>query len=376
MTKRVAKLVFLVVAILAGVVLWQKTQLELLALSRIDPVPQAQALVDAGHYAEAADYMAFFMDYSYVSADPAAQRLAEEIAAVRGSTEYRAQKIGEGLLAGTSDESLGQIAGVVTDFFVIGDIRDLTWQALNWSRGEDVDEVVAALSAIGLAATGAQVLSAGTASPIKGGVALLKLAKKMGKLPAWLGRYVVNAAQSVKRTRDLKGVSGVFVDVSKLARHAGIKNGLHLLEQTKNAGSLKRMAAFSKVFGNNSAMVHRLGGAAALQASKRADTLGPKTIQRASTYGPDGVRALNKAGKARFIKYTSRAGKVAYKGDLTQVLTRFLAGLPNWALVLVMALGTLLALPRSVRRLLGRRRRPARQSIKEAEVAADATPAS
>ena len=376
MTKRVAKLVFLVVAILAGVVLWQKTQLELLALSRIDPVPHTEALVDDGQYAEAAEYLAFFMNYDYVRSDPAAQRLREEIAQVRGSTEYRAQKIGEGLLEGRSDESLGQIAGVVTDFFVIGDIRDLTWQALNWSRGEDVDEVVAALSAIGLAATGAQVLSAGTASPVKGGVALLKLAKKMGKLPAWLGRYVVNAAQSVKRTRDLKGVSGVFVDVSKLARHAGMKNGLHLLDQTKNASSLKRMAAFSAVFGNNSAMVHRLGGAAALQASKRADTLGPKTIQRASTYGPDGVRALNKAGKARFIKYTSRAGKVAYKGDLTQVLTRLLAGLPNWALVLMMALGALLALPRSVRRLLVRRRRPARQSIKEAEVAADATPAS
>lgn len=45
---------------------------------------------------------------------------------MRNSFSYQASKLGEGLLADTWDEGIGKTAGVITDFFIVGDIRDLT----------------------------------------------------------------------------------------------------------------------------------------------------------------------------------------------------------------------------------------------------------
>ena len=41
-----------------------------MALVRIDPVPETRTLVAEERYADAADYLGFFMDYDYVQQDP------------------------------------------------------------------------------------------------------------------------------------------------------------------------------------------------------------------------------------------------------------------------------------------------------------------
>lgn len=217
MLKLPIKLGLVVMAAVSASVVWQRGQLEVLALSRIDPVPEARHLVAEERYAEAADYLGFFMEYEYVKQDPSAQTLMDEIDAKRSSVAYQAAKIAkiaEGLVDGTSNETIGQVAGVTSDLFVIGDIRDLTWQAIHWSEGEEVDEVAAALAAIGIAASAAQLATAaataataGTAAPAvgvataaKGSATVLKAAKKLGKLPSWLGKAIVSGADLVKRT--------------------------------------------------------------------------------------------------------------------------------------------------------------------------------
>jgi hypothetical protein len=58
------------------------------------------------------------------------------------------------------------IVGVPTDFFVVGDIRDLATRGIHWSRDEEVDETIAVLSAIGLVAAVAQLASGGGATPV------------------------------------------------------------------------------------------------------------------------------------------------------------------------------------------------------------------
>lgn len=93
MFKLPVKLGFLLLAVLAAGVLWQKAELTVLALSRLDPVPETRALIAEKRYAEAADYLGFFMDYDYVSQDPAAQSLHREIELVRGSAAYQAEKL-------------------------------------------------------------------------------------------------------------------------------------------------------------------------------------------------------------------------------------------------------------------------------------------
>lgn len=342
-------LLFFLVTLAAGI-LWQQEQLSALALVRIDPVPETQALVAQQRYAEAADYLGFFLAYDYVQQDPTAQQLWHDIAAIRTDPAYQADKIIEGLTQGTSDELIGQVAGVGTDFFVIGDVRDLIDQGRHWVQDEEVDEVITALAGIGLAASAAQaattvttVGTAGAAAPtvaaataVKGGVTLLKAARKARQLPPWLIPASLGAAESVKRTRNFDGVTDLFVDLYSLARQPG---GVALLGTTTDALALKRLARTADTFGPQTATLCRLGGEAFLTAAQRASQLGADTIKLAATYGQEGLRLLDRIGAVKFVKYSARGSKLLYKGDLLRLLAKWLAELPRWVLYLSVVLG-------------------------------------
>jgi len=109
------KLALLLSAAVSASVLWQQGQLAVLALSRIDPVPETRQMVAAGHYAEAAGYLDFFMEYDYVNQDAAAQALHAQIAQEHGRAADQAGKAKEGLVDGTSNETIGQIVGVASE---------------------------------------------------------------------------------------------------------------------------------------------------------------------------------------------------------------------------------------------------------------------
>jgi hypothetical protein len=365
MLKLPVKLTILVLAAIAAGVLSQQAQLSVLALSRIDPLPETRAMVAEERYAEAADYLDFFMAYDYVAQDPAARALHAEIASVRSSLSYRADKLSEGLITGTSDETVGQAASVITDLLVIGDIRDLANQATNLARGEEVDEVLTALASIGLVATAAQLASgaatvgtAGAAAPTvaasttaKGGVIILKTARKLGKLPPWLGKAVVKGAKTVKQTKKLDAVTDLFRDVYRVAKTRG---GLTLLSKTTDAASLRRMAQLADTFGDQSATLYRIGGNSFVRTARRAGDLGVDSIKAAATYGKGGLQVLDKVGALKFAKFTARGSKMAYKGDAIQLLAHLFLKVPDWLLYLLVALAAFVWVPW---RWLGRLRR-------------------
>lgn len=345
-----AKLLVTALGCVAGYVLFAEQELRLAALSRVDPLPQARALVEEERYAEAADYLRFFMQYDYVSENPDAVALFESINDKRESWLYQASKLVEGVLEGTSDETVGQAAGIATDFLVIGDIRDLTTQGINWSTGEKVDPVVTALSTLGLLATGAQIAGGGAtvatggaaaptvvgATAAKSGVVILKAARKLGKLPPWLGKTLVRAAQTVTSTKSFASLSDTFTDVSKLARTRG---GFHLLSESTDALSLRRMATFAEQFGEDTATLYRLGGEAVVKAAQRTGELGKDAIKLAATYGQDGLRMLDRYGATTFLKVSSRGAKIAYKGDIFRLAARLLLHMPRWTLFVLLGLG-------------------------------------
>ncbi|MBB1073851.1 hypothetical protein HUU62_05425 [Rhodoferax sp. 4810] len=339
---RIAKFVLLGLAIIAVGVIWQQTQLAMLALSQIDPVPKTRELLKDDHYADASSYLEFFMEYDYVKNNPEAQALWQEIEQVRGSWNYQAAKIGEGVLQGTSDETSGQVASVVSDFFVIGDLRDLANQGINAAQGEEVDEVLTALAAIGVVATAAQIASAGTATPAKVGVSVLKAARKLGQLPAWLGKALIDGAKTVKQTNKLDAVNDLFADVYVLAKTRG---GLKLLSSTADTNALRQMATFAKTFGQQSVVLYQVGGQAAIKLAHRAGELGADTIKLAATFGQGGLRVLDKVGAIKFVKIASRTAKMVHKGDLLQLIAKLLLILPIWMLYIVVLLGAAVWLP-------------------------------
>jgi hypothetical protein len=349
---RTLKLLLLLVGAVAAGGLWQQDRLAVLALSRLDPLPETKALIARQRYAEAADYLGFFMGYAYVARNPDAKHLYREIAQVRASPEYRVRKLGEGIFEGTSDEAIGQAAALITDFLVIGDIRDLTRQAINWSQDKQVDAVIAALSGIGLAASAAEIASAGGATPVKGGVSLLKAARRLGKLPDWLARALVKGVRLVRRTGKLDPVSGLLEDLYKLAR---VRRGPDLLAHTTGPKSLHRMALLTETFGDQTAVLYELGGAALVKAGSTAGNVGVEAVKLAATYGQAGLRTLGRVGAIKFAKYAARSSRVIYKGDAVRLLARLLAPLPECLLVGLVTLGVLPWIPwRRLGRAFGR----------------------
>ncbi len=251
---------------------------------------------------------------------------------------------------------VGQAAGVITDFFVIGDLRDLAQQGSHWYQDEEVDEVLTALATLGVAASTAQALSTvatvgtgGAAAPTlagstaaKGGVVLLKAARKAGKLPAWLVKAIRESAETLMKTRKFDGVRDLLTDVYSVAK---VRGGINLLDKTADVASLKRLAKVADTFGDHTATLYRVGGQVFLDTAQQANRLGVATIKAAATYGQEGLRLLDKIGAINFVKYTARGSKMLYKGDILDLLARMLAALPAWVLYLFVGFGAFVWVP-------------------------------
>lgn len=358
MLKLALRLTLSCLACMAVYVLAKKPELSVAALSRIDPLPETRALIEEERFAEAADYLGFFMEYDYVRENPEAQAMLRDISDKREAWLYQAGKLVEGFFTGKSDETLGQAAGVVSDFLVIGDLRDLTIQGINWSSGEEVDPVVTALASLGVLASGAQLAGAGGtvatggaaaptvvgATAAKSGIVLLKAARKLGKMPPWLAKSLMRAVKTVKETKSFATLTETFNDVRKLA---GTRGGFHLLSVTTDAASLRRMVTFADVFGENAATLYRIGGTAVVDAAQRVGELGKDSIKLAATYGQGGLRLLNRMGATTFTKLAARTSKVIYKGTAAQLFMKILRFMPEWVLYALAIFGVAIWIPPS-----------------------------
>ncbi len=336
------KVGLLILAISAASILWSQTQLTILAMAKINPVPETRQLVSEKRYAEAANYLNFFMAYDYVKDDPDARSLHADIKGIRNGLFYKIKKFVGGIMLGTSDELSGQIAGVIMDLFVIGDIRDLARQSFKWLKGDDPDEVIIALASIGTVASMVQVSTGGASTAVKGSTIILKIARKRDKLPTWLIKWIPEAAATVTKTKKLDSVTDLFGDVYSLAK---VNGGINLLETTTDATSLKRLARVADTFGDQTGTLYRLGGDTFLDVAQKAKDLGTDTIKLAATYGREGLLVLDKVGAINFVKYSARGSKMVYKGDVIIILARLLAHLPQWLLAMLVAVGIWAWLP-------------------------------
>ena len=88
--------------------------------------------------------------------------------------------------------------------------------------------------------------------------------------------------------------------------------------------------SLARAHGARAAVLQDITGAPLAESLALTERMGPAAVQRAATYGRQGLRALNEMGAARFAKYSARAAKVAYKGQALRLAARWLATLPAW----------------------------------------------
>ncbi len=351
------KILILLLVIACGVAiadsLWIRSE-TFSALVRIDPLPHTRELVAQERCAEAYEYLDFFMDYDYVRTDHEALLLYHQIDTHRRQLRYRLGKVAEGVIWGASDELEGQISAVASDFFVIGDIRDLTLEGMKWANGEDVDEFTAALSAVGLAASAGSWFTAGGTLSAKPALSFLKTANKVDDVPKWVQKELIRSAKMLKQTKRLDSAADLFDTLHDLLKNSGVSGTLKALDNAEDLKSLKKVAAFSKIFGKRSATMLELTGDTGVALFKNMDNVPKAVFLEAATFGKPGVRTLAQTGPDAFKRFlrlsriTARSAKITYKhhevllGWSWWAITQSIGRLPLWALVSIMGYGLLL----------------------------------
>lgn len=379
----VAYLAVVLVFGLSLFVIVQRHELKLLtefqALQRVNPAPRAIELADAGEYCEALEYLDYFREYDYVRNNEEISKLYEEIKEEREAYLFRLKDVWSGVWKGRGACMESLVSATVSDFMVIGDVRDLAWQSLNKYYGRDSDDFTMALAGIGILLTGVTV----AATPSTGGVAaspgvaarasvsLLKLAKKMGKLPLSLQRSLVKLARECRRAKTLKPLKPLSMSLYRISKVQGLKirDFLIVISRCKNVDDVKHMEKVARVFGKRTGKFLALGDDAPVRVLKKFGN--SKEISRAVNsaieFGPDGKRLLVKTGPTKFLryaritKYSARTVRTIWQNRLTMMLAGLMKLLPEWFVWVIALFSGVITVGVPARYVI-RLRRPARSS--------------
>ena len=348
MLKLFYRLFLLFIFIVSATVLYQKNVYAYHTLIRIDPLPHTQALMDEEKYVDAYAYLNYFIQFDYVKQNPKAHTLLTSIQKKRQSLRYQSEKIAQGISTGTSDEFSGQMAAIGSDFFLIGDIRDLALEGTHYFNHEEVDKVLVSLSTIGLVASATTLFTLGSSSVAKSGVSVLKLAQKSKRIPPWLGKYLIREAKQIRKTKNISTIKPLFSTLDTIHKNVGLSDTLKLLSYTQNFKELKSMGKLSKHYGKETNTLLKLSNKRLLKDITHLNKIDKKSIKLASTYGSSGFTHLLKGGEKNFIKTTKRLKaytKVGYKGEVWKVFLWLMKHLSDTVLILIMSIASLLLIP-------------------------------
>jgi hypothetical protein len=199
------------------------------------------------------------------------------------SSSHVAKRFVTGLVTGNADDVASLSGTVAGDLFVFGDIRDALREGKHLVMGEDADRVVLGLAAAGIAVTAATYVSAGAAAPVRGGLTLVKDARKVGRLGEGLARWAGRSASEVVDTPVLRNAVASASVLHPVRTATAIKAAF----RAEKAGALVRL-------GKDVARVaEKSGTRGALDSLKVAE--GPKDVARAARL------AEAKSGKTRAI---------------------------------------------------------------------------
>jgi len=200
-----------------------------------------------------------------------------------------------GFFSGQSENAAGIAGAVSADFTVVGDVRDLHTEYKKQQNGEQVNELIVALSGAGIGLTAITVGSFGSAAPAKSGVSLIKLASKTRRLSARfqkqlliLGKRVFDwklfsrmVKESPSFTKTLKQIpraakkayhpkavdplKTIAKQVNSVRKSTSITDTLYLLKYVETTDDLRHLEKISLKYGTKTKGMMKLVGKGALR---------------------------------------------------------------------------------------------------------------
>lgn len=216
----------------------------------------------------------------------------EAMAAEQRSATHLATRFATGFISGDTDDLASFSGTVAGDLLVVGDIRDFVVQGQRLAAGEEADQLVLGLAAVGLAVTAGTYASIGTASPARAGLTLFKGARKTARLSAGLTDFarrsatelvdanlLRKAAANASLTRPLQSLdavkaavrtekAGLLVtaakDVGRVGEKAGMRTALDVVKVADNPKDLARAAKLAEAKGSQTRAILKILGRGAL----------------------------------------------------------------------------------------------------------------
>ena len=295
-------------AVAALVVVPRGIEAEMLLAAQDDPVRLADYQLDRTFNAEVAaseieaalktndaDLAQSFLDLSRdrkLTLDPVLVARVEDANSAAAKAKRAAGSFASGLITGEPDDLAGMAGTALGDLFVFGDIRDAIREGSRMASGEQADELILGLAAVGIAITAGTYARFGAGAPARVGLSVVKAARRTGRITAqmaqWIGRTLrevvdvtairravanasiaepavavraVRQAVKVEKSQDLvKMVS----DVGRVQSRAGTQAALDSLRIAQGPRDVARVARLADVKGNRTRAILKMFGRGAL----------------------------------------------------------------------------------------------------------------
>ncbi|CAN5721977.1 hypothetical protein BH11PLA1_BH11PLA1_24000 [soil metagenome] len=312
----------------------------LAALPDFDYAGEVRALRSERRYAEASMVAQDGLTHLEGAERSALEREAGETESQRTSVLRGLGDAGLGALTGQGF-SLESAAGAITaDFFVVGDIRDLLIQGSKLVIDGEVDPVITALSAVGVATTFAPQMDVAAA--------VLKMARKGGALTRRFSTGLVTLAKS----HAVEPLKALVHDAAALAGKVGPAGAVRVLRLAEEPGDVAKAAAFIERAGTAErgfSTLHIAGaeGFAFLKnAPREAEALADAAVIGAARKGEAGTAFLRSGMARRMVTPHPVLGIVKgfYKGNAAELVRGVLARLDALAYLILAALAAWLTL--------------------------------
>jgi len=105
------------------------------------------------------------------------------------------------------------------------------------------------LAGIGAVAAGATLFTGGTSASTKPALSFMKIANKAGKMPKWLGTFLIEGAKITKQTGKINHITELFDNIHGLYKNTGTFATLEVLGKSKDVNHFKSLAKFGSTFG-------------------------------------------------------------------------------------------------------------------------------
>lgn len=309
-------------------------RLALASMTDMDYAAEVRTLREQGRYAEAVVIADAGLSWSdgpgRGEARATIERERQATVDEQASWYRRFKDAGYGAVTGKG-ESLEQLLGAIAaDLFVVGDIRDLVIQGMTYAGGGDPDELIVALSSLGVILT--------LAPEIDWAPALLKVARKAGAVTEGLKEFFLRAIKA-KRTEAL---AAACADATKLATHASPAGALRILRFAENEADLAKLAAFTErngAKGGAALLITGREGAALVRAAEPGVRVADDLIILAAKKGPAGARFLSSPAARVLTRPHPILGifKGVYKGTIPAAVQRVAASIDPYGWMLLPA---------------------------------------